>query len=174
MFLVGDCCREGPWQLLASSSSPGHSWQWPRFTPSQSFLRKVQSCFTLYHWFMKTLLFVYTLISLIYFQTLFLLPPVKGNHSKCWMSVLCLYLFLQDVVYYCLCRYFEFTSMQLDYISFLFLFRSALCFLRCLHVPVCTSSTWLSLLTPWGTPTLYPSTLPVTDTQVTSTLCLHK
>lgn len=178
MFLVGDCCRERPWQLLASSSSPGHSWQWPQIYSFPEFLKKSAVLLHTLHWYMKTLLFVfYTLTSLIYFQTLFLPPPVKGNHSKYWMSVLCLYLFLRDVVYYCfLWIYFEFTSMQLNCISFLFLFpsHSALCFLSCLHVPVCTSSTWLSLLTPWGTPTLHPSTLPVTDTQVTSTLCFHK
>lgn len=75
-----------------------------------SFLRKVQSCLlrtylSLVH--ENSCLFVDTLISLIYFQTLFLPPPGKGNHSKCLMSVLCLYLFLQDVVYYCvfLCVY---------------------------------------------------------------------
>lgn len=159
----GNCCLPSP--LLGTLEND------PRFTPFQNFLRKVQSWFlriyfTLYHWYVKNpRLFVYTLISLIYFHTSFLLPPMKGRCSKCLMHVLCLYLFLQNVVYSCvLCMYFEFMAMQLDYMPFLilFLFHSALCFLRCLHVPVYTPSPWLSLLTPWGIPTLYPSTLSVT------------
>ena len=99
------------------------------------------------------------------------LPQERANTLSILMHILCWYVLTKCGLMSWM-HIFWFMSMQLDYISSSVSFsffpsHSALPFWRCFHVSMWTSEPWLSLIIPWGAFMLYPSVLPVTDTQAT-------